>query len=225
MSGFGFAGNGWRGVVLGGAAFALSLASAAAQTPPAAPPGPAPAAPPAVTPPAAPPPAEPMIVQMPLINEVKTGILAHDVGFLGDHIETGADVNLEVLFNSPDFLHAIGSPRPMIGGDINTAGKTSDGYFGLTWGITLIQNLFGWGGSVYANGGLGAAINDGYGDNAPPGRKDLGSPVLFHLSAELGYQFTPTFSVSAFLDHMSNANLANHNAGITNAGARFGVKF
>jgi hypothetical protein len=49
--------------------------------------------------------------------------------------------------------------------------------------------------------------------------------VLFHLSLELGYQFTPTFSISAFIDHMSNADLANHNAGITNAGARFGVKF
>ncbi|HEV2300689.1 MAG TPA: acyloxyacyl hydrolase [Stellaceae bacterium] len=220
MSGFGIVGNGWRGALLAGAAFGLSLATAAAQTPPAPPPGGPPAAP-AAPPPAAPPPA----MQMPLINEVKTGVLAHDVGFLGDHIETGADINLEVLFNSPDFLHAIGSPRPMVGGDINTSGKTSNGYFGLTWGITLIQDLFGWGGSVYGNGGLGAAINDGFGDNAPVGRKDLGSPVLFHLSLELGYQFTPTLSVSAFLDHMSNANLANHNAGITNAGARFGVKF
>ena len=221
MSGFGMLGRICRGALLGGAAVALPLATAAAQAP-AAPPAPPP--PPGPVP-AAPPPAAPMVVQMPLINEIKTGILAHDVGFLGDHIETGADVNLEILFNSPDFLGVIGSPRPMIGGDINTSGKTSDGYFGLTWGITLIQNLFGWGGSVFANGGLGGAIHDGFTDNAPEGRKNLGSPVLFHLSAELGYQFTPTFNVSAFLDHMSNANLANHNAGITNAGARFGVKF
>ena len=220
MSGFGIVGNGCRLALLGGAALALSLANAAAQAPPAAPSGPPPS-----PPPAAPPPPGPMVVQMPLINEVKTGVLAHDVGFLGDHIERGADINLEILFNSPDFLQAIGSPRPMIGGDINTAGDTSNGYFGLTWGITLIQNLFGWGGSVYGNGGLGAAVHDGFTDNAPAGRKDLGSPVLFHLSLELGYQFTPTLSVSAFLDHMSNANLANHNAGITNAGARFGVKF
>ncbi|MBI2784363.1 MAG: acyloxyacyl hydrolase, partial [Gammaproteobacteria bacterium] len=32
-------------------------------------------------------------------------------------------------------------------------------------------------------------------------------------------------SVSAILDHISNANLGDHNAGITSAGARLGVKF
>jgi hypothetical protein len=32
-------------------------------------------------------------------------------------------------------------------------------------------------------------------------------------------------SISGFLDHMSNANLATHNAGLTDAGARLGFKF
>jgi hypothetical protein len=32
-------------------------------------------------------------------------------------------------------------------------------------------------------------------------------------------------SVSAFLDHMSNANLARHNAGLTDVGARLGFEF
>src|SRR3954469_566944 len=78
-----------------------------------------------------------------IIDELKIGGLAHDVGFLGRHVEGGADVNVEVLFTSPDLLSYIGSPRPHIGGDINTSGNTSYGYFGLTWGIMLIQNLFG----------------------------------------------------------------------------------
>jgi lipid A 3-O-deacylase len=169
--------------------------------------------------------AVPAAAQGRLVDELKIGVLAHDVGFLGDHIETGPDVNFEMLFTPPQILDVIGSPRPTLGGDFNTAGNTSDAYFGLTWGITLIQHMFGSGGSLFLNGGLGGAVQDGYTDTAPPGRKDLGSPVLFHLSAELGYQITPTLSISAFLEHMSNANLAPHNAGITSAGGRLGFKF
>jgi lipid A 3-O-deacylase len=160
-----------------------------------------------------------------IIDEVKAGLLGHDVGFLGDNIEHGPDVNLEMLFTSPDLLAVIGSPRPHIGADINTAGETSDAYGGLTWGISVIQNLFRPGDYIFANGSLGAAYQDGYIDSSPPGRKKLGSPVLFRESAEIGYQFTPTISISAILDHISNANLGRHNAGITSAGGRIGFKF
>ena len=204
----------------------LSPTPAAAQEPP------PPPAPPLFSPGIPPSPAVPLANTAPpwprIIDEVKTGVLAHDVGFLGHHVEAGADVNLEVLFTSPDILGVIGSPRPHIGGDINTAGRTSDGYFGLTWGITLIQNLFNFGDGVFANGSLGGAIHDASpltGTTQPDGHKLLGSRILFRESAELGYQITPQLSVSALLDHISNANLAPRNAGITNAGARFGFKF
>jgi lipid A 3-O-deacylase len=162
------------------------------------------------------------------IDEVKIGVLAHDVGFLTHHVESGEDVNIEMLFTPPGFLSLIGSPRPHIGADINTAGNTSDGYFGLTWGIRLIQSLFGNNDSVFLQGSLGGAVHDGYltsPDPPPPGRKLLGSRILFRESAELGYQLTPTVNVSAILDHISNANLAPRNAGITSAGARLGFKF
>ena len=167
----------------------------------------------------------PAAAQLKLVDEFKIGGLAHDVTFGGRHLESGADVNIEMLFTPPDLLAVIGSPRPHLGADINTDGNTSDGYFGLTWGITLIQNLFNAGDGVYANGSLGGAVQDGYIDSAPPGRKRLGSRVLFRESAELGYQINPVISVSAIVDHISNANLGNHNAGITSAGARLGVKF
>lgn len=160
-----------------------------------------------------------------LIDEVKIGALGHDLGFLTHHVEGGTDVNVEMLFTSPDLLRVIGSPRPHIGADINASGNTSDGYFGLTWGIMLIQSLFGANDGVFLNGSLGGAIHDGYIDSAPPGRKRLGSRILFRESAELGYQINPTISVSAILDHISNANLGVHNAGITSAGARLGFKF
>jgi lipid A 3-O-deacylase len=63
------------------------------------------------------------------------------------------------------------------------------------------------------------------GATQPPGRKLLGSRILFRESAELGYAVTPRVNVSGFLDHISNANLAPRNAGITSAGARLGFKF
>src|SRR5438270_1374864 len=167
----------------------------------------------------------PALAQAKIVDEVKAGVLAHDVGFLGHHLEKGPDVNLEMLFTPPDILAIIGSPRPHIGADINTAGKTSGGYFGLTWGITLIQSLFGAGDGVFINGSLGGAVHDGYLNSGPPNRKLLGTRVLFRESAELGYQLVPGISVSALLDHMSNANLGRHNMGITSAGARLGFKF
>ena len=169
--------------------------------------------------------AGPAAAQGHIIDEFKLGVLDHDVGFLDPHVEAGTAVNLEMLFTPPPALRVLGSPRPMIGADISTNGKTSDSYFGLTWGIKLIQSLFGWGHGVFVNGGLGGAVNNGYIDSAPSGRKALGSPVLFHLSGELGFELTPRTSVSIFVDHMSNADLAAHNGGMTNAGARLGVKF
>lgn len=220
-------------------AFILSLAglaalpaAAVAQTPPpayGAPPAyaapPAYGAPPAYAQPA---PQAPVLVQPPLINEVKIGALAHDVGFLTHHVEAGADANVEILFTAPDWLRIIGSPRPHIGADINTSGNTSDGYFGLTWGANL-KDLLGVADGFFINGSLGGAIHDGFltsPSNPPPrGRKLLGSRILFRESAELGYQLTPVISVSAILDHISNANLAPRNAGITSAGARLGFKF
>ena len=165
------------------------------------------------------------VAQTQLVDEFKFGVLAHDIGLFDKHVELGSDINFEMLFTPPEFFRVIGSPRPDVGGSLNTAGATNTGYFGLTWGITLIQNLFGWGGSVFANGSLGGALQDGYTNSAPPDRKKLGSTALFRESVELGYQLTPTVSVSGFVWHMSNANLATHNAGITDAGARLGFKF
>ena len=170
-------------------------------------------------------PPRPAAAQVKLVDEVKIGGLAHDVTLGGRHLENGADINLEMLFTPPEFLGWLGSPRPHIGADINTEGNTSHGYFGLTWGIMLIQSLFNPGDGIFVNGSLGGAVHDGFTLTAPPDRKRLGSQILFRESVELGYQFNPTWNVSGYVDHISNANLAPRNAGITSAGARFGFKF
>jgi len=195
--------------------------------PPPAPPPPAPPPPSGIVllPPPPPPPPAMLPPAMAFIDEFKVGGLVHDTNLGDHHLETGTDVNLEVLFKSPAFLSIIGSPRPHLGGDINTSGNTSSGYAGLTWRADLIGNLINPGDSIFVTGSLGGAIHDGYIDTAPRTRKRLGSRVLFRESAELGYQITPTFSVAAFIDHISNANLGRHNAGDTNAGGRVGIKF
>src|SRR5262245_38931951 len=58
------------------------------------------------------------------IDEVKMGVLAHDIRVfgLGRPGEAGADFNVEVLFPSPAFLRILGAPRPHLGVSVNTAG-------------------------------------------------------------------------------------------------------
>ncbi len=160
-----------------------------------------------------------------IVDEAKIGLMAHDITLGGRHLETGDDISGEILFTSPSFLKIIGAPRPHLGGWVNTDGNTDAAYFGLTWGLPIFKHIIGNSDAFTIYGSLGGAVHDGYENGAPLGRKKLGSPVLFRESVELGYQITPVYSISAIVDHISNANLGSHNAGITNAGARMGFKF
>ena len=163
--------------------------------------------------------------QTKIVDELKVGGLAHDVRFLGRHVEGGADVNVELLFTSPDLLRYIGSPRPHIGADINTSGNTSDGYFGLTWGIMLIQNLFGAGDGVFANGSLGGAVHDGYLLTRPAGPQAAG--IAHPVPRKPGTRLPSEPGGQRLRDsrpHLQRQSGA-HNAGITSAGARIGFRF
>jgi lipid A 3-O-deacylase len=159
------------------------------------------------------------------IDEGKFGVLAHDIRFLGNHIEQGADVNTEVLFSSPNFLRIIGAPRLHIGGTVNTAGKTDYGYVGLTWRGRPWRSLLALPDALFVADSLGGGVHDGHLASGPPDRKLLGSRLLFRESVECGYQITQRFSVSVMLDHLSNAQLTRHNQGLTNLGARIGFTF
>ncbi len=160
-----------------------------------------------------------------IVDELKLGVLDHDITLGGRGVESGADLNAEVLFTSPDFLGFLGGPRPHLGIAVNTDGNTDQAYFGLTWDWTPIKRIIGESDGLTLSGSLGGALQDGYEDSAPPGRKKLGSVILFREAIELGYQITPVYSISGIVDHISNADLGSHNAGITSAGARLGFKF
>jgi lipid A 3-O-deacylase len=160
----------------------------------------------------------PVLAQGGFIDEGKLGIIAHDINLFGTHKEPGADINGEVLFTSPGLLRAIGAPRPHLGVSVNDAGATSYAYAGLTWTLE-------WRDILFAGLGLGGAVHDGNLDSEASHHKALGSRALFHESLELGAYLTEKISTSLFLDHISNADLARHNAGITNFGLRAGYKF
>ncbi len=161
------------------------------------------------------------------INEGKLGMLAHDIRVLGlgRPGETGADVNVEILFTSPAFLQALGTPRLHLGLAVNTAGMTDYGYLGLTWSGRPWRPLLTLPDGLFVAGSLGGAAHDGYLNTAPPGRKRLGSRLLFRESVESGYQLTRRLSLSVIFDHLSNAGLAHYNQSLNNLGVRVGVLF
>lgn len=158
-----------------------------------------------------------------LVDEVRVGGFYHDAGILGTRKERGPDLNLELRFASPEFLSAIWSPRPHLGVTGSLAGDTSQLYFGLTWSFMLWRT--GGNDGLFLDVSLGGSAHNGKLEPNRTDRKALGSRVLFRESLELGYRFGDVHSVSVFLDHASNANLASHNEGIDSLGVRYGLKF
>jgi lipid A 3-O-deacylase len=161
-----------------------------------------------------------------LVDEIKLGVLDHDIGIFGHHKESGADINLELLFGSPAFLKFIGAPRPHIGMDVNSDDNTNQFYLGLTWNGDLISSVLGKSDAIYVQGSLGGAIHDGETEGVESAtQKRLGSRLLFRESAEFGWRYSPGQSIGIFMDHISNASLAEHNDGLTSLGVRLGYKF
>jgi lipid A 3-O-deacylase len=164
------------------------------------------------------------------LDEVKAGVYEHDASVFGHQKETGADIGAEFLFTSPSFLSLIGSPRPMVGGLVNTSGQTDQAYGGLTWTWDFVHSVLRTGDAFYVEGSLGGGWNDGkinVNGNTPEAekRKSLGSNVLFREDVDLGYRITSTYSIAVSYNHISNADLGVRNEGLNDIGVRLGVKF
>src|SRR5260370_18198187 len=52
--------------------------------------------------------------QAQVVDEFKFGVLAHDIGLFDKHVESGSDINFDMLFTPPEFFRVIGSPRPHV---------------------------------------------------------------------------------------------------------------
>jgi lipid A 3-O-deacylase len=166
--------------------------------------------------------AEPKLAALPenentsVISEYRFGLLAHNVGPLAGKTEDGVDVNMEILFNSPDFMDNWGNARPFIGTSINVGDDTSFLYSGFMWDFDLSENFFtslSFGMSIH-NG------NDGEQTDSD-GKRALGCWWLFRESVELGYKLTDDVAIAGFLDHVSHGGIcSNRNRGMDATGVR-----
>lgn len=169
-----------------------------------------------------------------IFSEVRLGAFWHDAQTGSGFREHGADINGELLFTTPvpdgavvfapQYLRWLLEPRPMIGFQANTSGYTSQGYLGLTWTVTLFENLFRPTDALLFDVGFGPSLNDGS-TGFRPGYKRLGSNVLFRTNADIGYRVTPHIAAYIEFDHESNAGLARNNQGLSQVGLRIGYIF
>jgi len=153
-----------------------------------------------------------------ILSEARIGVLVHDEGPFSRNKEDGVDTNFEFLFTSPDFMKIIWSPRPHIGGTINSAGNTSQAYIGATWEWDFWKDFF-------FNFSLGGAYHTGEKETSDPKKKSLGCSVLFRESLNLGYRITGPHSIMFHFDHISNAKLCSTNEGLETFGLRYGCRF
>jgi len=153
-----------------------------------------------------------------ILSEARLGVLVHDEGPFSRNKEDGFDTNFEFLFVSPDFTKIIWSPRPHIGGTINSAGNTSQAYIGATWEWDFWRDYF-------FNFSLGGAYHTGETETSDTDKKSLGCSVLFRESLNLGYRITGSHSVMFHFDHISNAKLCSTNEGLETFGIRYGYTF
>ncbi|HVY13453.1 MAG TPA: acyloxyacyl hydrolase [Alphaproteobacteria bacterium] len=164
------------------------------------------------------------------ISEVRVGFLKHDIDlpnpFSAREEDGGLDLNGEVLFYAPHFLHYIGSPRPNVGAVINTEGRTSHAYVGLQWEYAFDCGIFaGFNGGFSVHDGR---IDDNKFDANHITDKRLGSRILFHAAPEVGYRFKNGYGLSLYWEHLSNGQVltsTDTNQGLDNIGIRISYLF
>jgi hypothetical protein len=158
------------------------------------------------------------------LSEMRVGVLAHDKAPIIADVESGADLNIELLFASPHALRRLDAPRPIVGVTLASEG-TSYAYAALNW-----QDEFGsrW----FLMGSLGLAVHDGdplqeseqtlYEQET---EKALGCRVNFYVAVGAGYRLSRRWNVAAHYEHLSNATLCETNEGLESIGIRVGRVF
>lgn len=156
----------------------------------------------------------------PIINEIRIGIMEHDVATRSTKHEDGNDFNSEFFFRSPSvrLLEVLGSPRPSFGFSVNNNRNTSIMYAGMNWDLRAFDLLF-------LSVGLGGALHDGELQSSDPERQRLGSRALFRGALAAGFTFNKRMNVSVLFDHISNGHTAVPNNGLEKLGIQFGYTF
>ena len=160
------------------------------------------------------------------LYEVKQGVLAHDRGWFGKNREGfGPDYNFELMFNSPNILKKIWSPKPVLGLTQTSTGGSSLYYGGITWDANITKNWFvtGTTGIAYTNG----LTKLPKGEVATGDKKiQFGSKWLHRGAIELGWNFYGNDTISLMFSHVSHGSmLDDKNHGMDEFGIRYGYRF
>lgn len=197
---------------------------------------------PDVTTPAAPP---PVAVQLPAAVpvvaydlseqfEARLGAFYHGVGSReeGTFDASGSIVTPRLNFFGVTGFWAQAIPRLQLGGNLNTAGRTSFAYLDILYTIPITKWLFfepSFGGAIHSGGVLGS-----------PTTSDLGCHELFHETASLGVAINRHWQVLGTFEHLSNGKalgfdcgtnqpgisiFGSGNQGLNNYGFRLGYAF
>jgi hypothetical protein len=155
-------------------------------------------------------------------QEAFLGVFAHDVniGVSAHSREAGADEQFGL--RSAPWVDAgrWGSLRGYVLGSVNDEGGVDFAAVGAAWRWSLPRR-------IYAQFGLGAAVQTGYADSFQryPNRLDLGSRFLFEPELTLGYGLTRRWAAEIGWVHISNAGISRHNPGMDDLGARLLYRF
>lgn len=155
----------------------------------------------------------------PIFSEFRIGVLAADLE-PGGGSDDGVAISLEALTPYRHAAHHsliehLLNPRFHVGAAIHPDGGVNQAYAGLTWDYYLTD-------SVFVETSFGGAVHDGETGNSSD---SYGCTLNFRESLSIGADVTPSISIMATIDHMSNADLCDENQGITNAGVRLGYRW
>lgn len=147
--------------------------------------------------------------------ELRLGLLAHSVGPASDGIESGADINLELLLAQKVGRHFLWG-RGMVGANLSLRGDTSQVYTGRAW-------QFGLPWSFELEYQFGVVLHNGERNSKNSERRQLGTRLLLRNALELGWRWD-RYRLSAIYDHASNADLAgDRNQGLDDIGLRLSI--
>jgi lipid A 3-O-deacylase len=169
------------------------------------------------------------------IEEVRIGAVGNirdDHGEIVEGKHEGANIELEFVSSSPDFLNIIGSPRPYFFGSIATeGGGVNFGGVGVVWRWEFAD---GWA----FEPGFGYIVHDGELDNpfaegSPDGiafeadNQLLGSRDLFRSTFALEREFGDHAAMQMYWQHMSHGQIldSGRNQGLDYVGLRFLYRF
>lgn len=162
------------------------------------------------------------------IDEIRLGVLDHDTDLVGTSKEDGIDVGIELLSHPLAALEAVGAPRFVVGGLVNSEGQTNQVYAGLMARWEFAENVLRADDAFFLEGTVAVAWHDGKRDvTGTPEEaewKSHGSAWGIRTGFGVGYRIDERWTVALSFHHFSNADLAQPNEGTNDVGLRLGLR-